>query len=376
MQNEKDIFEIHSRKHGKVGTELKVPLTPETLPLLYTPGVALISKSIAEDPTLAYEYAGKGNTVAVISDGSAVLGLGNIGPLGALPVMEGKCAIFKALAGIDAVPICLDTQNTEEIIKTVKYLAPVYGAINLEDISAPRCFEIEDRLRKELSIPIMHDDQHGTATVVLAGLINALKLRELSLSEIRVVVSGAGAAGIAIVKMLKNAGVGHITMCDSKGIISASRTDLNEEKKLALKMIGEDRGEGDLTSALSGSHVFIGVSKGNTVTKEMVQSMHERPIIFALANPTPEIMPDLAKEAGAFIVATGRSDFPNQINNALAYPHIFKGALKYRIAQFKDEHFVQCAHALAGIVANPTTEHILPGVFDTEISEALSSVFK
>ncbi len=375
MQSDKDVFEIHSRKHGKVGTEVKVPVTPETLPLVYTPGVARVSEAIAHDPALAYEYTGKGNTVAVISDGSAVLGLGNIGPLGALPVMEGKCAIFKQLAGIDAVPVCLDTQDTEEIIKTIKHVAPVYGAINLEDISAPRCFEIEARLRAELPIPVMHDDQHGTAIVALAGLLNALKLRELALSDAKIVVSGAGAAGMAIVDMLAHADATHITVCDSHGVISSTRTDLTEEKKNMLARIG-DAPAGDLATALRGAHVFIGVSKGNTLTKEMVQSMSERPIIFALANPTPEIDPALAKEAGAFIVATGRSDFPNQINNALAYPHLFKGALMHRIKQFNDRHFVDAAHAIASIVQNPNPEQIIPTVFDPKLGEVIVAVFK
>lgn len=378
----KESLVLHEKNRGKLGVVSLVEIkNKKDLSLAYTPGVAEACLKIHEDIKKAYLYTLKSRTIAVVSDGSAVLGLGNIGPTAALPVMEGKAILFKEFAGVDAFPICLDTQDTEEIIKTIKYIAPAFGGINLEDFSAPRCFEIEERLQKELDIPVMHDDQHGTAVVVLAGLINSLKIRKSKKEKVRVVINGAGAAGTAITKILADYGFKNIVVCDSRGIVSMSRSDINEEKKKLLKYVETKTGKkqnltGDLSLALSGADIFIGVSKGNLLTKEMIKLMNRKPIIFALANPTPEIMPDIAKEAGALIVATGRSDFPNQINNVLAFPGIFKGALKNKIKQFNEKMFINAAEKLAGIVKKPTVENVLPNPFDKKIPDIIASAIK
>lgn len=373
---------LHKKHSGKIEVVGKVPVkNKQDLSLAYTPGVGQVCLEIYKDPKKVYEYTVKKNMVAVVSDGSAVLGLGNLGAKGAIPVMEGKALLFKSFAGVDAFPICLDTQDTEEIIKAVKQIAPVFGGINLEDISAPRCFEVERRLRAELDIPVMHDDQHGTATVVLAGLINALKLRKIKKEEAKVLVNGAGAAGTAVVKMIAECGFKNIVLCDSKGAIYEKRDDLNSEKKDLLKFIKEKTGKyenvvGDLKTAIAGRDIFIGVSKAGVLTEEMVALMNPKPIIFALANPIPEIMPDLAKKAGAFIVATGRSDFPNQLNNVLGFPGIFRGALDNKIKQFEQGMFVKAALALAKCVKKPTVEYIVPRPFDKGIVKAVSKVIR
>lgn len=373
----KQSLAFHRKHHGKIEVASKISLvSKEDLSLAYTPGVAEVSREIAKDPALAYEYTLKRNTVAVVSDGSSILGLGNLGAHAAIPVMEGKAAIFKEFAGIDAFPICVITQDTEEIIALVKNIAPCFGGINLEDISAPRCFEIEERLRAELPIPVMHDDQHGTATVVLAGLINALKLRGSQKDTVRVVMSGAGAAGTAITKILLEYGFKDIIVCDSQGAIYEKRAGLNGEKVLLARITNGEKKEGSLAEMLRGADIFIGVSRGGILTKEMVQGMAEKSIIFALANPTPEIMPDLAREAGAFIVATGRSDFPNQINNALVFPGIFRGALDNRIKQFTPSMFVRAAESLASYVTNPTPDQLLPLLFDKGIVAAIKNAIR
>ncbi len=329
-----DSLELHRKNGGKLAVKSKVKLdNKEDLSLAYTPGVAEICREIARDKSLVYPLTLKGNTVAVISDGSAILGLGNLGAAAAIPVMEGKCVLFKEFADVDAFPICLDTQDSEEIIKTVKYLAPVFGGINLEDISAPRCFEIEERLKAELDIPVMHDDQHGTATVVLAGLINSLKVRGSKKEEANIVLNGSGAAGTAIAKLLLIYGFKNILIVDRTGIIYDGRPDLNSEKKELAKITNLLKKEGGLEDAIKGADIFIGVSAPGVLTAEMVKTMTAKPIIFALANPVPEIMPDIAKEAGAYVVATGRSDYPNQINNVLAFPGIFRGALDNKVKQ-------------------------------------------
>lgn len=364
----KQSLNLHLKHRGKIEVISKVPLVnKDDLSLAYTPGVAEVCTEIARDAGLSYEYTIKGNSVAIVSDGSAILGLGNLGAHAAIPVMEGKAAIFKEFAGIDAFPICVNTQIVDEIIALVKNISPVFGAINLEDISAPRCFEIESRLRAELPIPVMHDDQHGTATVVLAGLINALKLRGSDKETVRVVMSGAGAAGTAITKLILAYGFKNITVCDSKGAVYEGRGDLNTEKEVLAQITNKKRQNGTLAEVLVGADIFIGVSKGGLLTADMVRQMAERPIIFALANPIPEIMPDIAKEAGAFVVATGRSDFPNQINNALVYPGIFRGALDHRIKQFTEEMFLRAAEALASYVASPEQNQVLPLIFDKGI---------
>lgn len=373
----KEALELHKAHRGKIEITSKVPLANrDDLSRAYTPGVAEVCREIAKDKELAYEYTMKSNMVAIITDGSAILGLGNLGPEAALPVMEGKAAILKTFAGVDAFPICLDTQDTEEIIKAVKQLAPVFGAINLEDIAAPRCFEIEERLRKELSIPVMHDDQWGAGTVSLTAFINAIALRGISKEEARVVLSGIGAAGVATARLLFAYGVKHIVFCDSKGIIHAGRTDLTREKNELLQKSSAQSHEGSLVDAIQDAHVFIGLSKGGVLTGEMVKTMAERPIIFALANPIPEIMPEAAKEAGAFIVATGRSDYPNQINNSLVFPGAFKGMLEARIPQFKTEMFVDIAEGLASFVKDASAEKILPTMFDEGVAELVSSIVK
>lgn len=377
MNYSEESLKLHKQHHGKLSIASKIPVTnKEELAVAYTPGVGAVSSAIAEDPSLAKEMTMKRNSVAIVTDGSAVLGLGNLGPLGALPVMEGKAILFKEFANIDAFPICLDTQDKEEIIQTVKHIAPTFGGINLEDIAAPLCFEIEARLKAELDIPVMHDDQQGTAVVVLAGLINATKLRGISVEEAKLVINGAGAAGIAIAKLLLAYGFQNITLCDSVGSIYSGRDGLNSEKAAIAEVTNLAKTTGGLAEIISGSDIFIGVSKANTLSPEMVKTMNERPIIFALANPVPEIMPDVALEAGAYIVATGRSDFPNQINNVLAFPGIFRGALDNGVVQITQEMFLQAAKNLAACVENPSTENILPGAFDKHVMQAVSEAIK
>lgn len=372
-----DAIALHAKMHGKIGTELKVPLeNKRDLALAYTPGVAAVCTAIAVDPKRAKELTIKRNTIAVVTDGSAVLGLGNIGPLAALPVMEGKAALFKQFAGVDAFPICLDTQDTDEIVRTVQLLAPVFGGINLEDISAPRCFEIEKRLQESMNIPVMHDDQHGTATVVLAALINALKIKQISENRAKIVINGSGAAGTAIADLLIRYGCSDLTLCDSQGVIGLHRDDLPTEKHRLALATNPRKITGGLAEALSGADVFIGVSKGNLLTAEMVQSMAADPIIFALANPTPEILPDVAKAAGALIVATGRSDFPNQINNVLVFPGVFRGALDNGVTRITDEMLIEAAKQLAGLVAAPTAEEILPSPFDKAVVPAVAGAIR
>jgi len=371
--NPHDIYakslELHKTHHGKLETRSKVKLdSREVLSLAYSPGVGAVSQAIAENQNLAKTHTLKHNTIAVISDGSAILGLGNLGAHAAIPVMEGKAAIFKEFAGVDAFPICLQTQDTEEIIGIIKNISPVFGGINLEDISAPRCFEIEKRLRAELDIPVMHDDQWGAATVTLVGLINACKLRNISKKETHIVLAGVGAAGVATARLLIAYGFTNITYVDSKGIITASRADLTPEKKELLEGSANKPLDGQLADALLGAHVFIGLSKGNTVTQDMVRSMAERPILFTLSNPTPEIMPELAHEAGAYIVATGRGDYPNQINNSLVFPGAFKGILQVDGAQFEDGLFTHIAEAIvAHHEPHVSVDAILPSMFDAEV---------
>lgn len=368
---------LHKKLRGKVSIVPKMKVKNRAdLALVYTPGVGAVSSFVATHKDMVAEYTMKGNTVAVISDGSAVLGLGNIGPEGALPVMEGKAMLFKTLSGIDAFPIVLATQETEEIIQTIKNIAPVFGGINLEDIAAPRCFEIERRLQAELPIPVLHDDQHGTALVVLSGLINALKVVKKQPKKVRTVIAGAGAAGTAIAELLMLYGIGDIIMLDSRGIIYAERPNLDAEKKgLAMKTNAEGR-EGGLAEALKGADVFIGVSKGNTVTMEHVKSMAKEAIVFALANPMPEILPHIAKEAGAAVVATGRSDFANQINNSLGFPGIFRGALDHKVKSITDAMLIQAAKNLAALVKKPTSERIMPNTFDPQVVAAVARAIR
>ena len=365
---------VHREVKGKTEVTLKHPIeSREDLAVVYTPGVGVVSDDIGKDVEKVWEYTGRGNMVAVISDGTAVLGLGDIGPEAALPVMEGKCTLFKRFAGINAVPIVIRAREVNEIVCIVKALEPSFGAINLEDISAPRCFEIEERLKAELSIPVMHDDQHGTAIVVLAGLINAAKVVGKKLEDMRIVVNGAGAAGVAIKRLIREYEDVHITAVDSRGIIGRHRTDLNPEKTRLLDdeiIVGDV--SGDLDHALAGADVFIGVSKANLLTEAHVQRMHPGAIIFGLANPVPEIMPDVARAAGAAVVATGRSDFPNQINNVLAYPGVFRGALDKRLPQTTDAMKVAAAEALATLVDTPTAEMIMPDVFDPRVVPAVA----
>lgn len=375
---EKDIYQrsldLHQKYHGKIETVSKIKLdNREALSLAYTPGVAEACRQIAGDPKLAREYTLKRNTIAIVSDGSAILGLGNLGALASIPVMEGKAAIFKEFGGVDAFPICLDTQDTEEIIKAVKQIAPVFGGINLEDISAPRCFEIEKRLRAELSIPVMHDDQWGAATVILAGLINAIKLTNKAKDTVKVVVSGVGAAGVATARLLFTYGIKNIVFCDSQGIIHTGRTDLTAEKNELLDASSAQPIAGVLADAINGADIFIGLSKPGLLTTDMVKTMAEKPIIFALANPTPEIMPDEAKAAGAYIVATGRSDFPNQANNSLVFPGAFQGALRANIPQFQTKMFSAIAQAIADSVSNLSPDNILPSMFDRSVVDIVSN---
>ncbi|MCM1538639.1 MAG: NADP-dependent malic enzyme [bacterium] len=370
---------LHAQWNGKLETVSKTPVkSREDLALAYTPGVAEPCKVIAEDPEAAYRYTWKSNTVAVVSDGSAVLGLGNIGPYAAMPVMEGKAVLFKEFGGVNAVPICLDTQDTEEIIKAVTYLAPGFGGINLEDISAPRCFEIEERLKKLLPIPVFHDDQHGTAIVVLAGIINSLKVTGKKKEQCRVVVNGAGSAGIAITKLLLTYGFSNIILCDKVGILSRSTENLNWMQQEMTTKTNPDNETGTLADALKGADIFVGVSAPNIVTPEMVSSMNHDSILFAMANPVPEIMPDAARAAGARIVGTGRSDFPNQVNNVVAFPGIFKGALEGRAAQITEEMKLAAAAAIAGLVPDDelNDENIMPEAFNPRVAEVVAEAVR
>ena len=376
--NEKALL-MHEKWNGKLETVSKTPVkTREDLAIAYTPGVAEPCKVIAQDKEAAYKYTMKANTVAVVSDGSAVLGLGNIGPYAAMPVMEGKAVLFKEFGNVNAVPICLDTQDTEEIIKAVTYLAPGFGGINLEDISAPRCFEIEERLKEILDIPVFHDDQHGTAIVVLAGVINALKVVGKKKEDCRVVVNGAGSAGVAITKLLLTYGFPNIIMCDRVGIVSKDTEGLNWMQKKMTEVTNLNNETGSLADALKGADIFIGVSAPNIVTPEMVASMNRDSILFAMANPIPEIMPDVAKAAGARVVGTGRSDFPNQVNNVVAFPGIFKGALEGRATQITEEMKLAAAEAIAGLVPADklSDDNIMPEAFDPQVAEVVANAVK
>ncbi len=368
---------LHKQYKGKLTTKLRdqSSLDRDKLSAYYTPGVAAVSEAIANDESLLPIYTWTNNLVAVVSDGSAVLGLGNIGPKGAMPVMEGKSLLFKHFANIDSIPIILNAHTADEIVNTVKAIAPSFGAINLEDIAAPICFEVEERLKSELDIPVFHDDQHGTAIVTLAGLINAVKVTGKTLSECKITAVGAGAAGTAIIKLLHLYGAGSILAVDSKGIISDSRTDLNEEK-LALLPYLDTSQNGALEDAIAGSDIFIGVSKPGLLTAEMIKRMAKDPIIFALSNPTPEIMPDIAKAAGAAVVATGRSDFPNQVNNAVAFPGIFRGALDNQVVQITDDHKIAAAEVIASLVVNPTADEIIPSVLNERLVPSIAEVIR
>ncbi|MCB6413472.1 NADP-dependent malic enzyme [Faecalimonas umbilicata] len=379
MTTNEKALKMHEEWNGKIETTAKARVASrEDLAIAYTPGVAEPCKVIAQNKEAAYKYTMKSNTVAVISDGSAVLGLGNIGALAAMPVMEGKAVLFKEFGGVNAVPICLDTQDTEEIIKTVVHIAPAFGGINLEDISAPRCFEIEERLKKLLDIPVFHDDQHGTAIVVLAGIMNAMKVTGKAKESSKVVVNGAGSAGVAITKLLLTYGFKDVTMCDINGILSKDSPNLNWMQEKMVEVTNLENKSGTLADALKGADIFVGVSAPNIVTKEMVASMNKDAILFAMANPVPEIMPDLAKEAGARVVGTGRSDFPNQVNNVVAFPGIFKGALEGRASQITEEMKLAAAHAIAGLVAEEdlNENNILPEAFDPRVAKVVSEAIK
>ncbi len=372
-------LQLHEKWNGKIETVAKSNVkSREDLALAYTPGVAEPCKVIAQNKEAAYTYTMKANTIAVVSDGSAVLGLGNIGPHAAMPVMEGKAVLFKEFGGVNAVPICLDTQDTEEIIKAVTYLAPGFGGINLEDISAPRCFEIEERLKEILDIPVFHDDQHGTAIVVLAGIMNALKVVQKKKEDCKVVINGAGSAGVAITKLLLSCGFQNVIMCDRNGILSKETQNLNWMKQKMVQITNPNNETGLLKDALKGADIFVGVSAPGIVTKEMVASMNKDSIIFALANPIPEIMPDLAKEAGARIVGTGRSDFPNQVNNVVAFPGIFKGALEGRAKQITEEMKLAAANAIASLVPENelNDDNIMPQPFDPKVAEVVANAVK
>lgn len=376
--NEKAL-KLHEEWNGKLETVSKTPVkSREDLSLAYTPGVAEPCKVIAADPEAAYKYTIKSNTVAVVSDGSAVLGLGNIGPLAAMPVMEGKAVLFKEFGGVNAVPICLDTQDTEEIIKTVTYLAPAFGGINLEDISAPRCFEIEERLKEILNIPVFHDDQHGTAIVVLAGIINGLKVVGKKKEDCKVIVNGAGSAGVAITRLLLTYGFQNVIMCDKVGIVDKTTEGLNWMQQKMAEITNPNHETGSLADALKGADIFVGVSAPNIVTPEMVSSMNKDSILFAMANPVPEIMPDAAKAAGAKVVGTGRSDFPNQVNNVVAFPGIFKGALEGRASQITEEMKLAAAFAIAGLVPDEelNEDNIMPEPFDPKVAEVVAQAVK
>lgn len=368
---------VHKKLRGKISVTPKGAVRDkDDLSIYYTPGVGAVSSYLAKHPDQVWEYTMKGNTVAVVSDGSAVLGLGNIGPEGAMPVMEGKSMLFKTLASIDAFPLVLDTQDVDEIVQTVTRIAPVFGGINLEDIAAPKCFEVEERLQTLLDIPVFHDDQHGTALVVLAGLINAAKVVKNNLTRMRVVINGAGAAGQAIAKLLLLYGVTDIVLVDSHGIIGPKRHDLDGFKKALLKMTNPRRLDGDLALAVTGAHIFVGVSRAGVLTGAHIQAMADRPIVFALANPIPEIMPDEAQRAGAWVIATGRSDFPNQINNSLGFPGIFRGALDHRVRHITDAMLVQAAKNLARLIVQPTKNEIIPSTFDQRVVPAVAKAIR
>ena len=377
MDYNKLALELHEKYKGKITTSLrdKEELNRDKLSAYYSPGVGAVSQAIAENPADLPKYTWTNNLVAVISDGSAILGLGNLGPKAAMPVMEGKALLFKHFADVDAVPIVLDVHEPEEIIATVKAIAPSFGAINLEDIAAPKCFEIEERLKAELDIPVFHDDQHGTAVVVLAGLINAAKLTGRNLADCKFVVIGAGAAGTAIIKLLNLYGAKNIVAVDSRGIVGKSRTDLNAEKTALLEYVDASQ-SGSIEDAIADADVFIGVSRAGLLTPELVQKMTKDPIVFALANPVPEIMPDVAKQAGVAIIGTGRSDFPNQVNNSLAFPGIFRGALDHGVKKITDQHKLAAAEALANLVENPTVDKVVPTAFDEGVVEAIANVIR
>ena len=377
MDYNKLALELHEKYKGKITTSLrdKEKLNRDKLSAYYSPGVGAVSQAIAENPADLPKYTWTNNLVAVISDGSAILGLGNLGPKAAMPVMEGKALLFKHFADVDAVPIVLDVHEPEEIIATVKAIASSFGAINLEDIAAPKCFEIEERLKAELDIPVFHDDQHGTAVVVLAGLINAAKLTGRNLADCKFVVIGAGAAGTAIIKLLNLYGAKNIVAVDSRGIVGKSRTDLNAEKTALLEYVDASQ-SGSIEDAITDADVFIGVSRAGLLTPELVQKMAKDPIVFALANPVPEIMPDVAKQAGVAIIGTGRSDFPNQVNNSLAFPGIFRGALDHGVKKITDQHKLAAAEALANLVENPTVDKVVPTAFDEGVVEAVANVIR
>ena len=379
MDLKEKALKLHEEWGGKIDTTPKCEVnTSEDLALAYTPGVAEPCKVIADDKEQAYRYTIKANTVAVVSDGSAVLGLGNIGPEAAMPVMEGKAVLFKTFGGVNAFPICLDTQDPDEIIETVVRIAPGFGGINLEDISAPRCFYIEQELKKRLHIPVFHDDQHGTAIVVLSGIINALRVTGKRMEDCRVVVNGSGAAGIAISKLLLSYGFKHLILCDSAGIVSSRSSRLNDVKREMLKCTNEDDISGTLSDAMVGSDIFIGVSAPGVVTQDMVRSMNKDAFIFAMSTPVPEIMPDLAKEAGARVIGTGRSDFPNQVNNVLAFPGLFRGALEGRAEQITEEMKLAAAKAIASLISDEelNEDHIIPEAFDPRVSDVVSKAVK
>lgn len=370
-------IDTHKKMHGKISVVSKKPIkTLDDLSILYTPGVGAASSYLAAHKSEIRKMTIKSNSVAVVSDGSAVLGLGNIGAEGAIPVMEGKCVLFKEFGGIDAFPIVLNTQDPDEIVETVKNIAPIFGGINLEDISAPRCFEIEERLEKILDIPLMHDDQHGTAIVVLAGLINAFKVVGKKISQSKIVIVGAGAAGNAVAKLLHHIGVGDVIVLDSKGIIDRHRKDLDPYKKMLAEITNKDNICGNVAAASKGADAIIGVSKPGTITQEHIKSMAKKPIVFALANPVPEILPDSAKKAGAYVVATGRSDFPNQINNVLGFPGIFRGALDHNVKKITPEIKLAAAKKLASLVKNPNADNIIPSVLDRRVAKAVASVVR
>jgi malate dehydrogenase (oxaloacetate-decarboxylating) len=373
--NDKKALALHKKLRGKIRVVPTVPVrNRKDLSLVYTPGVAAVSSYVAKNPKDAREYTIKGRMVAVISDGSAVLGLGNIGALGALPVMEGKCALFKTFADVDAVPIVLDTQDADEIVETVLRIAPAFGGINLEDIAAPKCFDIEKRIVEKLDIPVMHDDQHGTAVVVLAGLLNALKVVGKKIDGVQIVISGAGAAGTAVAKLLRSAGAKNIIVLDSKGIIDTSRPE--PHKRQLADFTNPEKKKGGLREALEGADVLIGVSGPGLAKADDIKLMNKKAIVFALANPNPEIMPDEAKKGGAAVIATGRSDFPNQINNSLAFPGIFRGALDHKVSKITEEMKLNAAYAIASLVKKPTANKIVPDMFDKKVAKAVAKVIR
>lgn len=379
MSLREDALKLHKDNHGKISVESKVEVKDAAaLSLAYSPGVAEPCKDIAKDKDLAFEYTNKGNMVAVVTDGSAVLGLGNIGGIAGLPVMEGKAVLFKEFAGVDAFPICLDTQDTEEIIQTVKHIAPTFGGINLEDINAPKCFEIEERLKKELDIPVFHDDQHGTAIVTLAGIINALKVVGKKIEDCTAAISGAGAAGIAIAKLLVSAGIKDVIVCNSRGILEPNDEKLDPIRLEVAKTTNKNKKTGTLADAMKGTDIFIGVSVSDVVTKEMVESMNDDAIAFAMANPVPEVTPEIAKAGGIRIMGTGRSDFPNQINNVLAFPGIFKGALAVRAKEINEEMKIAAAHAIANLIDEKDLNeaYVVPSPFDERVADAVANAVK